>query len=138
MRRPVVAFLVSTSLFLILGFSRQPTPGLAEKTLVLRVREANPITDPTKMVKFSGVYKTDTGEEIQISDRVSFGVIVKSSSLNGQVQKESGDNTLLVELIEFINDKEVGYESSKGNSIAFEASPNGDRYKLRLSKGLPK
>jgi hypothetical protein len=102
----------------------------SEKTLILRVRTpyfAKPAT-------FSGTIQFDASKQpLQLSHQTTpYGIKMTASTLKASLQKESGDPDLLVELIEFNEEREVGSITKTGKSLEVDAQQSGVRASLSI------
>jgi len=122
MRRASVASLVILiSLATLAGADyRKRVASEPERTLILRVRT----TGSAKHATFSGQLQEDLSADPILLQRQStpFGIKVRAESLNGSLRKDTGSPDLHVELIEFIDDREVGSITKTGATFDIEAN----------------
>ena len=121
MKRAFVASLVILiSLATLAGADyRKRVASEPERTLVLRVRT----TGSAKHATFSGQLQEHLRADPIILHRQStpFGIKVRAESLKGYLRKDTGSPDLHVELIEFIDDREVGSITKTGATFDIEA-----------------
>ena len=129
MKRVVAAMLVILTTVVLAAFTNsshlQP-----ERTLILRVRTIGPLKNAT----FSGQLVFDTGSAPTVLNRQStpFGIKVRTNSLKGSIQKDAGAPDLLVELIDFGNEREVGSITKTGSIFDIDAHQSNGKGVLSI------
>lgn len=98
------------------------------RTIVIRVKAATPST----LVRFSGWYQSDEADlPIKVTNQApTFGIKLKTNSLRAEFRKESGAADLLIEAVEFVDDREIGSVSCTGNALGLDVYSDGAGTKM--------
>ena len=116
----VAALVILIGLLTFAGAAyRKHVASRPERTLVLRVRTIG----SAKHAIFFGHLQVDTATGPILLGRQStpFGIKVRAESLNGSLRKDTGSPDLSVELIEFVDEREVGSVTKTGATFDIDA-----------------